>query len=224
MAKTIKFSGDPFAKGTLEDTLTERKRQYQSLVNVVHAMDGEVQAKIAEELMKGTDDTTPNYDLINRRSKDYDSKKVKSIIQIIKDHYSVKNKLSPFRKAIDDAKLDETSRKLVENIYHGHKDKLIRAVGQAKYGQQMRALQDENQKEVQSKILSSAAAGYNAHVHGDDVIAHLMDSYKIDRKDVDIEQLKRVSHELIPLHIAGELKADTIYNSAPKYKKKRKAA
>ena len=215
---------DPFVKGNLKKTLDTRKNQHQSIVNVVDAIDGEFKARVAEVLMEGTDDTTPNYDLINRTSDLYDEKKAQAIIDLVDSHYDVKNRIHPLRKALTDAKVDKTTRTLIENLYSGHKDDLKKAVGSTNYIAAIEQHMDENLKQVRGKILSAARSGYNMFKHGDDLVEHLKDTYRLDMDKVDVNAMKNMGGELIQMHVSGQLNDKVIYNSAPKYKGKKKEA
>jgi hypothetical protein len=213
---------DPFAKENIAGTFSERERQFNSLTNVISALDGELKAKVAKALMDGTKDTTPNYDLINQHSKQYDADKAKVISGIIDSHYDLKSDLSPFRKGLDKTKLDDTSRRLVENLYMGHKDQLKKSVGQSKFYNKMNQAQHDNSEHVRQQLLQSAGAGYNAFQHGDNLIDHLKDKYKVDLEKVDVNRLKAAGSNVLVRVLQGGMSAEDIYNMAPKYKGKKK--
>jgi hypothetical protein len=215
---------DPFAKENIDSTLDERQRQFESLTAVVSAMDGELKAKIAKKLMEGTDDATPNYNMLNRNSKAYDEAKAQAVIDIIDSHYDVKNDISPLRKALDTTKIDKTSRRLVENLYMGHKDQLKKAVGQAKFHAKMEYHQSENIDKVKNQLLEVASSDYNAFQHGENLVDHLKDKYKLDTDKVDVNMLKAAAPNVLSLALQGVLNAEKIYDLAPKYKKKKEAA
>jgi hypothetical protein len=213
---------DVWAANNLEKTLERRKGQYKSLMSVIDAMDGELKAKIARTLPKLGKSNTPNYDALDRTSDAYDEKVAKRVVDIINKHYDISNKLHPLSKAFKKEGIDETSKKIIENTYSGHKEALLQAVGNPDYMMQLEQLQSENRQNVEQNIRAASGSGYDHKTHGEGLLDYLVKKHGVDKDKVDHATLRRSGQKIIGAHASGQLSKNTIYRLAPKYKQKAK--
>ena len=212
---------DPFStKTSTKEHLDNKKTEFEGLTASLHAIGGGLQAKIAEELMKNTSDTIPNFERINRNSPLYNKALAERVKDLVEDSYSLTSSLSPFRKGVDPTKMDSTTAELISNIYFSAKNPIIGAIGTSKFGDRMRSAQARSIEDAQTSILQNVSAGYNAAIHGDPVISALMDMYKFDKKKVDLSALRTEVPTIFQQHLQGVVNENLFYDLAPKYNNK----
>jgi len=203
---------DPFADKTqLEKILDERAKQFRNVSHVVEDIDNSLKYKIAQAVQKKTGKNVPDYDLIED-----DTELQREIKSIIEDVYSLDYELSPLKDAVDKGKIDEPSLKLIRNIYAGHKNDVLRAVGTPRFRTKLNSIHNTNLEEVQKKLITVASDGYSPSLHGDIAYEFFKDKYKFKEEKVDKDLLKRQMPSAIGAYVQGVAREDIFYDIAPK--------
>lgn len=197
--------------------LERRRTEFEGILNVLHAIDGGLEAKIAQKLLEGRDDNLPNYALLDKNSGRYDETKAEEVKNLVREHYSITNPLSPLRRGVKVSELPELIALDIESRYFGHKDALVAAVGTSNFSGRMRSIQDNHRSRVAETILQSTMNGYNESMHADPVVKALMSQYGVDSTKVDVAKLKSTIPDLIGAYMQRKLDKDIFYNIAPLY-------
>lgn len=212
---------DPWHKKNITDTIKKRKAHRRDLLNVISAMDSQLEYEIAR-LLKKKGDTVPNYDYINEESDVYDKDLAKKVLEKIEEVYDIDSELHPLKGVIDKANLDKNhyNKRLVEGVYFKHKHELKKHIGKKNFVEIMKEMQGKNRERIGEETQAHAVSDVDSEKHGSDLYGFLKDEYQFDPKKVDEGMLKRDIHEAIAHHMFGNVKKDYFHSKYKKYKKK----
>jgi hypothetical protein len=228
VAKEKKEKKDPWAEGNYEDTIAKRKSTFENLRGTIKAIDGELEGKIARRLLehgesKGQEDNTPNYEYITKGTKGYDSHLVDEIKDMIEDHYTPQNVLSPLKKAWAGEKADFGTNQLVARIYHKHKDAVVQSLGNRNFQQQFQKHSQDNLNNVLGELMRSSAANYSPDKEEHAKAAeYIVKQAGADPTKLDMDRVRREFASALGPYLLGELNQDALLDAYRKQEDKKK--
>ncbi|MBT4935617.1 hypothetical protein HOL21_02535 [Candidatus Woesearchaeota archaeon] len=214
---------DPWHKDNIDKTIKSRQNDQRNLLNVIQAMDSQLQHEVTNILKAKAGEGIPDWSLLDRESSKYDKKVADSVRAKIDEVYSIDSKLHPLAGVIKKAGLDNNyfNKKLIEGIYFKHTDALKKNVGAKDYMAVMKSVHKNNLDKVEEQSLEHLLSDVDSEKHGDGVVDYIHGKHKFDKSKVNSDLMKYNPQGLLRSHMGGDLNKDTIHRQYRAGKKKK---
>ncbi|PIN76594.1 hypothetical protein COV17_01855 [Candidatus Woesearchaeota archaeon CG10_big_fil_rev_8_21_14_0_10_36_11] len=214
---------DPWHKDSIEDTIESRKNDQRNLLNVIQAMDSQLQFEVTNILKTHSGEGIADWSLIDRESKKYNQKIADLVRDKIDDVYSIDSQLHPLAGVIKRAGLEKNyfNERLVNGLYFKHVDALKRNIGAKDYMGAMKSLHKDNLEKVAKQTIEHLVADVDPETHGEGVIDYIHGKLKFDKARVNPDLMRYNAQDLLRSHIAGDLTKDVIHRQYKANKKKK---